>query len=127
MPFVQNNVNFDGKKNNIVACSKLGAINFEPWRQGAKPTVAPTTASPEPGTTVKPTGEPINGPGDTEEITHAEVACQLVDKRNKLVQCGGKNNPWTNDHLVALLDWMDQKNGVNWLYLVWQVLISCLI
>jgi len=113
LPFVQANVNFDGKKNSIVPCSKLGKINFEAWRQGAKPTNAPaTTQSPdEPGTTVKPTGEPINGPGDTEEITHAEVACQLVDKRNKLVQCGGSDNPWTNDHVKALLDWMESKNG----------------
>ena len=115
LPFVQANVNFDGKKNNIVPCSKLGKINFEAWRQGAKPTnTPPTTESPdEPGTTVKPTGEPINGPGDTDDITHAEVACQLVDKRNKLVQCGGTDNPWTNEHVEALLDWMEQKNGVR--------------
>ena len=117
MPFVQQNVNFDGKRNSIVSCSELGELDFSAWRVGTPPvtTPAPTTStSPnEPGTTVKPTGEPIDGPGDGDNVNHAEVACRLADRRTKLMACGGRDNPWGNEHLKALLSWMQQKNGVR--------------
>lgn len=115
MPFIQQNVEFSGSRNSVVDCSSLGTIDFSLWKVRSAPTVAPTTQTntDKPATTVKPTAEPIDGPDNTGGVSHAEVACRLADRRTKLVICGGSDNPWTDDHVRALLDWMKKKNGVS--------------
>ena len=115
MAFVNGGVNFNGKKNNQVNCDRLGDIDFSAWRHSdsqpaPEPTEPPTGPDGEPE---KPKPEPVNPPGDGGQINHAEVACQLADRRLKLIKCGGKNNPWTDDHLDSLIDWMEVKNGVS--------------
>ena len=110
MAFINTGVNFNGKKNNQVNCDRLGAIDFSAWRHSDS---VPTPPAPEPTTPTggddepeKPKPEPVNPPGDGGQINHAEVACQLTDRRLKLIKCGGKNNPWDDSHLDSLIDWM---------------------
>ena len=115
MAFVNANVNFNGKRNNQVNCDRLGAIDFSAWRhsenQPAPP--APEPVNPDDDEPEKPKPEPVNPPDDNGQINHAEVACQLTDRRLKLIKCGGKNNPWDDSHLDSLIDWMKAKNGVS--------------
>ena len=136
MAFINANVNFNGKKNNQVNCDRLGDIDFSAWRhsdsQPAPPAPEPTTPTGDDDEPEKPKPEPVNPPGDGGQINHAEVACQLTDRRLKLIKCGGKNNPWNDDHLDSLIDWMKPKNGVSFKiyfehHLVVQMVIESLV
>ena len=123
--FLNVNVNFDGQKNDVVSCQSLGSIDFSHWR--VAPTQAPTqpppvtTADPSNPTPepIRPSAEPVDGPNSPgDEVNHAEVGCRFADRRMKLVICGGADQPWGNDELESLLDWMKRKNGVIILFFI---------
>jgi len=98
-PFLNANVNFDGAKNGIQTCDKIGKLNFGAWKERTgedKPTPAPVAS------------------GEKEpniDVSKTTVACRVTGPRRKgIILCGAQD--WDDSDLAEIVASIKQNNAV---------------
>ena len=100
-PFLNANVNFDGSRNGVQTCDKIGKINFSAWKEEKK---APTAQAP-----------PSDGSSDKTpnvDVNHAEVACRMTGARRKGIIICGNNGDFTDTDLDSVVQSIEDNNAV---------------
>lgn len=103
-PFLNGNVNFDGGRNGIQTCDKIGTLNLSAWKQKSLTQAAPAPAP-------SPVGDSNKDKNPNVDIDHSMAACRLTGPRRKgVVMCG--NGQWDDNDLANIVAAVKHSNSL---------------